>query len=133
VPSLLLGDVDFFKAYNDAHGHLAGDQCLRKIARVLSDALERPGDLAARYGGEEFALVLPNTTEAGAYEVAERIRLAVAALALPQENSSVADVVTMSFGCGAMVPTQENSKDDFIQAVDTALFRPSNRAETGLS
>lgn len=121
--ALLLGDVDFFKAYNDAFGHLAGDQCLRKIARAMADVLERPGDLTARYGGEEFALILPNTDVAGAYEVAEKARLAVAALELPQQNPAAAGVVTISFGCGSIVPTQDDFMVDFVRSVDSALYQ----------
>lgn len=120
--SLLIGDVDNFKCYNDTYGHSAGDECLRKIARVLSDTLDRPGDLAARYGGEEIAVILPSTSAVGAHKIAEKIRLAIAAMALPQEQSAVSEVVTMSIGCGAVSPTQNSSIEDFFQAVDSALY-----------
>jgi len=121
--SLLIGDVDFFKAYNDTYGHVAGDKCLQIIARIISDVVDRPGDLAARYGGEEIAVVLPSTLEAGAYNIAERVRLAIAAMALPHEQSSIAKVVTLSIGCGTALPTQESSMENFIRAVDAALYR----------
>ncbi len=121
--SLLIGDVDFFKAYNDTYGHIAGDKCLQKIARILSDVVDRPGDLVARYGGEEIAVVLPSTSESGAHNIAERVRLAIASMALPHEQSSVAKVVTMSIGCGTALPTQESSMENFIRAVDAALYR----------
>lgn len=120
--SLLIGDVDFFKAYNDTYGHVAGDKCLQKIASILSDVVDRPGDLAARYGGEEIAFVLPSTSEAGAHNIAEKVRLSVAAMALSHEQSSVAEVVTMSIGCGTAFPTEESSIENFIRAVDAALY-----------
>ena len=121
--SLLIGDIDYFKAYNDTYGHVAGDKCLQKIARVLSDIVHRPGDLIARYGGEEIAIVLPSTPETGAHNIAEKVRLAVAAMALPHEQSSVPKVVTISIGCGTALPTQKSSMEDFVQAVDAALYR----------
>ncbi len=120
--SLLIGDIDYFKNYNDTYGHPAGDRCLRKIARALADMVHRPDDLVARYGGEEIAIVLPSTTETGAYNIAEKVRLAVAAMALPHE-SSVSKMVTMSIGCGTTLVTQKTSMEDFIQAVDAALYR----------
>lgn len=121
--SLLLGDVDFFKAYNDTYGHIAGDKCLQKIGWILSDIVDRPGDFAARYGGEEIAILLPSTLEAGAQNIAENVRLAVAAMALPHEQSSAAKVVTMSIGYGTALPTQESSMENFIRSVDAALYR----------
>lgn len=125
--SLLLGDVDHFKSYNDLYGHVAGDQCLREIARVLSDAVDRPGDLAARFGGEEVAVVLPNTPEAGARSLAEKIRASVAELASLQGQSAVARTVTISLGCGTAQPTQTDSSRDFLQAVDAALYQAKQR------
>ncbi|MEQ9068637.1 MAG: GGDEF domain-containing protein, partial [Gimesia chilikensis] len=78
--TLILIDLDYFKAYNDTYGHLKGDACLREIASVLQEAVKRPGDIAARYGGEEFALVLPNTSVANAVLVAERLQKRVSEL-----------------------------------------------------
>ncbi len=121
--SLLIGDIDFFKAYNDTYGHVAGDKCLQKIAGLLSILVGRPGDLAARYGGEEIAIILPSTTETGAHNIAEKVRRAVFDMALPHEQSSVAKVVTMSIGCGTAFPKQESSMENFVRAVDAALYR----------
>jgi diguanylate cyclase (GGDEF)-like protein len=101
--SLLLCDVDHFKLYNDAHGHQAGDECLKSVAKALSQCY-RAGDLVARYGGEEFALVLPQTNAAGALQVAERVRSAVAAAAIPHTASPVCDRVTMSIGVACTTP-----------------------------
>jgi diguanylate cyclase (GGDEF)-like protein len=96
--SLVLIDIDHFKSFNDLHGHLAGDDCLRQVARAVSGVVNRAADLAARYGGEEFVCVLPETDAAGALVIAERIRAAVAALAVPHARSGVAEVVTVSIG-----------------------------------
>src|SRR5580693_1674222 len=101
--SLLLCDVDHFKLYNDHHGHQAGDECLKSVAKSLT-LCYRAGDLVARYGGEEFAMVLPQTNRAGAVRVAERIRAAVAAAALPHRASPVCGRVTVSVGVASMTP-----------------------------
>ena len=87
--SLLMLDVDFFKIYNDAYGHIAGDGCLKQIARAVAGCAKRPGDLAARYGGEEFAVILPETTAEEAMAVAEEIVAAVRSLELPHQGSSL--------------------------------------------
>lgn len=103
--SLLLIDVDRFKAYNDRYGHQDGDACLQAIAGAVRDVARRPGDVTARYGGEEIAVVLPGTVEAAAADLAERIRLAVEALALPHAgNAGCGSVVTVSIGCATMRP-----------------------------
>ncbi|MBV8672873.1 MAG: GGDEF domain-containing protein, partial [Acidobacteriaceae bacterium] len=120
--SLLLIDVDHFKAYNDIQGHLAGDDCLRRIAKVASNVVSRPSDLVARYGGEEFAVVLPGTPKAGARNVAERIRAAVQGLAMPHEGNPHA-VVTVSIGCATYIPQPEMKLDSLISAADSALYR----------
>ena len=118
--SLLLGDVDHFKKYNDTYGHVEGDKCLRRIAQVLRGALERPGDLVARYGGEEIALVLPSTPEAGARNLAERLRILVSS---PSPGDVNAPSVTMSIGYGTIEPQPDSAMEDFLQAVDAALYR----------
>ena len=121
--SLIIGDVDHFKLYNDTYGHMAGDRCLKELAHTLSRTVDRPGDLVARYGGEEIAIVLPATTGSGALSLAEKVRLAVVAMAMPHEQSPVAKVVTMSIGVGTAHPAPRSSIDDFLQAVDDALYR----------
>lgn len=121
--ALLLTDVDFFKPYNDAYGHPAGDECLRRVAKVLAEAARRPGDVAARYGGEEFAVILPNTTEDGARSVAENLRESVAALKLPHSGSKVASHVTLSVGVVAAISGQAPSPDQLIELADSALYQ----------
>jgi diguanylate cyclase (GGDEF)-like protein/PAS domain S-box-containing protein len=118
--SLLLCDVDFFKAYNDRYGHQQGDACLAQVARALEGVIRRPADLAARYGGEEFALVLPGTSAEGARSRAEHVRAAVRELAIPHEASPGRDRVTISVGVatvsGAWTPSQ------IVALADRALY-----------
>ena len=106
--SLIMGDVDHFKKYNDRFGHAQGDECLRRVAQVFKGSLRRPGDLAARFGGEEFVCILPDTDEAGARRVAEEILAGIAALALPHPDGDVSGKVTLSLGVvtGRATPTK---------------------------
>ncbi|HEY1012528.1 MAG TPA: diguanylate cyclase, partial [Herpetosiphonaceae bacterium] len=99
--SLVICDVDFFKRYNDAYGHPAGDRCLRQVAQAICRAASRVDDLVARYGGEEFAAILPDTGLQGALRVAQAIQLAVAELRIPHRDSAVCPHVTLSVGVAA--------------------------------
>jgi len=121
--SLLLCDVDHFKNYNDHYGHQAGDDCLRQVAQAIAGEMNRPGDLAARYGGEEFVCILPDTDSEGALQVAERIRSALAALALPHAFSSAGPVVSLSLGVATAVPTHDLTGQDLIAFADECLYR----------
>jgi diguanylate cyclase (GGDEF)-like protein len=112
--SMALFDVDHFKQINDRHGHLLGDQALRLVARAVL-ACVREGDLAFRYGGEEFLLLLPATPLAGAFELAERIRLSVAALALPFPLGVSAGVATACIG--------EDTLERVFERADQALYQ----------
>lgn len=120
--SLVMLDVDFFKLFNDAYGHLAGDDCLRQVAQVISANVKRPADLAARYGGEEFALIMPDTSMAGAQTVAENIRQAIENLGIPHQKSAVNDVVTISMGIACVNPVEELTPEILIQVADYALY-----------
>jgi diguanylate cyclase (GGDEF)-like protein len=102
--SLILCDIDCFKAYNDTYGHPVGDRCLYKVAQAIQDYLNRPSDAVARYGGEEFAIILPDTNLAGARYVAAGIQSAIANLALPHQGSSVSARVTISLGIATFDP-----------------------------
>jgi diguanylate cyclase (GGDEF)-like protein len=121
--SLVMCDIDFFKNFNDSYGHLAGDDCLRKVALVLKQSVRRPADLAARYGGEEFAVLLPNTDIEGAASVAEQIRESVKELGIGHVASGVSEFVTMSVGVGSLVPLVDSLSTVLITAADYALYR----------
>ena len=120
--SLVLSDVDHFKAFNDCYGHQAGDDCLRRVAAALSSAGRRPADLAARYGGEEFAMVLPGTVLEGAVDVAQAVSRVIESLGIPHERSAVNAKVTLSQGIVSLTPEKETSSEDLIQRADQALY-----------
>lgn len=120
--SLLMLDVDRFKNFNDHYGHLAGDNCLRQIGLTLTNNVTRVTDIVARYGGEEFVVVLVDTDKEGAVHVAERIRMAVEALAIPHLDSDVADIVTVTIGVVTVYPSSKVSIDQVIAMADDALY-----------
>jgi diguanylate cyclase (GGDEF)-like protein len=119
--ALLLVDIDFFKRYNDRHGHQAGDECLRSVAAALQRAARRPLDFVARYGGEEFAVVLFDPSREYVRDLATRIHAGMASLAIPH-GESVAPVVTVSIGAAYVAPTLERSSHGFVQLADEALY-----------
>src|SRR4051812_15660511 len=121
--ALVMLDVDHFKAYNDLYGHPGGDYCLSRVAAVLRETLNRPGDVAARYGGEEFATVLPGTDLAGAAVVAEAMRAGVAALGMVHAGSPKHRRVTVSLGVAALAPGPLMAEDELVKAADQALYR----------
>ena len=120
--SIVMIDVDHFKTFNDAYGHVAGDTCLRQVARAAANCIGRPGDVFARYGGEEFGVILPWTDLAGAIKVAERMRQAVYALALPHEGSSL-QRVTVSIGVSTCVPDRDCTSELMVDDADSWLYR----------
>jgi diguanylate cyclase (GGDEF)-like protein len=121
--SVVLCDVDHFKAYNDHYGHPAGDDCLRRIGAVLARCCKRGTDLAARYGGEEFALLLPHTEAEGALHVIEAARQDVAALGIPHETSPTAKIVTFSAGVATYADARDAGPPQLIARADGALYR----------
>ena len=120
--SLIMIDIDHFKAYNDVCGHLAGDDCLKKVAQVLSQAMKRPSDLVARYGGEEFVAILPGTNIDGAVEIAEKIRKSVEDLGEPHPGSPTAPLITISVGAASVLPELGTSFLAIISLADLALY-----------
>lgn len=132
--ALILLDVDYFKLYNDHYGHQGGDQCLQKIAQLLSNRMRRPADLVARYGGEEFVLLLPDTGADAALHMAEAICIELANLAMPHVNSPHG-VVTISAGVACVLASQASAPSSLVAAADAALYvakaRGRNRACPG--
>ena len=120
--SLILSDVDHFKAYNDCYGHQAGDDCLRRVALALSSTSRRPADLAARYGGEEFAIVLPGTVSDGAVDVAKAVSRAIDGLAITHARAAD-QKITLSQGIVSLILEKETSSEELIQRADQALYQ----------
>ena len=118
--ALLLIDIDFFKAFNDKHGHLAGDECLKLVAQVIERSLTRPSDSVARYGGEEFAVILPETDIDGAVHVAETIRRAVEQKGVEVDNETLH--VTVSIGAAAQTPLPHQEQQMLIAVADQSLY-----------
>ena len=121
--SLIMADVDYFKAYNDHYGHGAGDDCLKYVATALANIPVRPGDLVARYGGEEFVAILPDTDFDGAKSVAEDFRSMVEALALPHAHSSVAGHVTISAGFATALLPRSKRWEALLEEADKMLYQ----------
>lgn len=119
--TLLLLDIDHFKAYNDALGHLAGDDALRKVSAVLQDSLQREGDAACRYGGEEFAIILADTGLEGGGHVAARIHAGIAALELSHPASPL-ERLSLSIGLAVLDPVRDEQPGELIARCDQALY-----------
>jgi len=133
--SVILLDIDFFKEYNDSFGHLAGDQCLRDVARVLlKETARRPRDLVSRYGGEEFVILLPETDGKAAQVIAEQLRNAVQATRIAHPRSKAAGHVTVSLGVSSTIPKDGDEARGFLNAVDRLLYKAKehgrNRVES---
>lgn len=121
--SVILLDIDHFKAYNDYYGHVTGDECLRKCGAMLEESVSRSVDLAARYGGEEFACLLPDTNLQGAVTVAERIQQRIADLKVEHKASPISQYVTASFGVITVRYSPEISTTDIIDMADKLLYK----------
>jgi diguanylate cyclase (GGDEF)-like protein/PAS domain S-box-containing protein len=129
--SLLMVDVDNFKAYNDAHGHLGGDECLKRIASAVASEM-RANDLVARYGGEEFAVILPNQSLKGAATVAERIRCRVEQLQLPNRLAPNGRI-TVSIGAATAIAGADNDPSELVAIADAALYRAKHLGRNRIS
>jgi len=120
--ALLICDVDYFKPYNDTYGHLEGDTCLRRIAKVIDTSLQRPSDIVARYGGDEFIVLLPNTNLEGALHLAAEINAQVSQLKIKHSQSPIADQVTVTIGACSGFPDESLPEYKFIWLADKALY-----------
>lgn len=121
--SLILIDIDSFKQFNDHYGHIAGDDCLKRVGRQLGTAGTRPRDFFARFGGEEFVLVLPESDAAAALLVAERCRDLIFKEQIAHDRSPVSQILTISLGVGTIVPAHDDQALKFIDEVDMRLYR----------
>lgn len=125
--SLIMLDIDYFKQYNDHYGHIQGDDCLRRVAKVLTSAAARSRDFIARFGGEEFVVVLPETDAQAAMNVAERCRNLIFKEQIFHENSQVSQLLTVSLGVGTIVPNRNDKLMHFVEEVDQKLYHAKQR------
>ncbi|AFY69861.1 response regulator receiver modulated diguanylate cyclase [Thalassoporum mexicanum PCC 7367] len=120
--ALIIFDIDFFKQFNDAYGHQAGDECLKQVARVAQRTIKRPHDVVARYGGEEFVVILPNTPLSGAEKLARELRQDVENLQINHAYSAASMYVTISLGVTAVLAGGDRGYSEIIANADKALF-----------
>jgi diguanylate cyclase (GGDEF)-like protein len=130
--ALAMCDIDRFKAYNDTHGHQAGDKALRAVAATIAQEL-RGGDSVYRYGGEEFLLVLPEQTLDTALVAVERVRSAVQRLAIPQPADGPGGRLTLSAGIAAFDPGEAPTAQELLQRADAALYRAKSAGRNQLA
>ncbi|MGL6138317.1 MAG: diguanylate cyclase domain-containing protein [Planktothrix sp.] len=119
--SLIIGDIDQFKGYNDFYGFDQGDICLQTIAQTLAACIKRPADLVGRYRGEKFAILLPHTPRTGAIEVAKLIRAKIQQLEIPHPKSELSPYLTMSLGVATAIPSPELPPYPLIAVAEEAL------------
>lgn len=120
--TLALLDIDHFKPYNDAYGHLQGDLCLREVAHAIGGGSRRPGEFVSRYGGEEFAVVLPNTNLQNAHKYGRWICQQVLSLAIPHGHSETVPFITISAGIATVIPGAGTTLENLIATADSALY-----------
>ena len=120
--TLMLCDLDHFKLFNDASGHVQGDACLKEVGRLLREICVRPRDVASRYGGEEFALILPNTPRSGAMTFARALGQVLKVRALPHPGSPLGCALTLSGGITTCVPDDSTNAESMIMRADQALY-----------
>lgn len=131
--SLIIFDIDYFKKYNDNYGHLAGDECLKKVGRCIGNFGTRPGDLVARYGGEEFAIILADADSGPAAAIAEQVRIAINDLGISHEFSEIDTCVTVSIGVATFVPKKGETEKDLIHAADELLYKSKKAGRNRVS
>lgn len=129
--TLMLLDIDYFKQYNDYNGHILGDACLKQIAQILKKSVSRPRDLVARFGGEEFVLILPDTSQASAIEVVERILQSIRTADICHSSSPLDQRLSVSLGVKTIIPTQKNDKMAFLKEVDQNLYLAKEQGRNG--
>jgi len=119
--AVFLMDIDRFKRFNDTHGHMAGDKCLKIVVAIIEKVIKRIGDMSFRYGGEEFVLLLPNTQEEGAAQMAERIRHQIETADFWYEDRKLSTTISIGLACG--IPEKDMTEDEMLTNADTALYQ----------
>ncbi|MFB1486012.1 MULTISPECIES: diguanylate cyclase domain-containing protein [unclassified Thiocapsa] len=131
--ALTMIDIDYFKAFNDSHGHLEGDECLRRVAKTLEAAARRGEDFVGRYGGEEFVFLSSSGDQAGMAGLVETLRVSIEALRIPHGASEVASWVTVSSGVALCRPTPEMQATDLLASADAELYKAKHRGRNCVS
>ncbi|PLS18050.1 hypothetical protein CVD28_10270 [Bacillus sp. M6-12] len=119
--TVMILDLDYFKSYNDTYGHLAGDDCIKLVARTLEAALSYPG-MVFRFGGEEFVVILPRTGYTEGKEIAEKLKSRIEQLGIVHEKSPKSPLLTASHGISAAVPNLQEEAKDLLQLADDMLY-----------
>jgi len=130
--SVLIVNIDHFKAFNDDYGYQQGDECLKKIANLLEEIFQRPTDFCARYCGEEFIVLLPMTNAQGGIYIAEKLRKAVIALSIPHKSSKTHQSLTLSLGLATTSPMLKHKSRELIRAADHARFEAKKQGRNRL-
>ena len=118
-PQLFMFDLDYFRAYNNKYGHVAGDLCLQRVGALLAEVFKRPSDVVARCGGEEFVCVAPDTDYEGAKTVAQRVVAGVLELDIPHAASEVSEIVTISVGVATTIPASGTDPFELAEAAES--------------
>ncbi len=124
--SLIIIDIDYFKKYNDTLGHVAGDICLKKVAKILISCIHRPADRIARYGGEEFICILPETDMVGANTIAQQLNLSLSENKIEHPASEINPYITISQGVSSIVPSKNSIPKSLIEMADKNLYTAKN-------
>jgi diguanylate cyclase (GGDEF)-like protein len=125
--SVIMCDIDNFKSYNDTYGHNKGDECLKQVAQIIKNSLQRPRDFCARYGGEEFVIILSDTQRDGAIHIAEKIRDNVQKAKIPHSKSLPLEVVTLSLGVSTMTSDVLLLSEELVKQADKALYKAKQK------
>lgn len=131
--AVIMVDIDYFKQYNDMYGHIAGDECLKKVARALASHVHQDKDLICRFGGEEFQLFLYGIKPGDAIHAADRLRQSIVDLKLPAANNSICSYVTISVGVSSAVPTGTDTYTSMVKAADDALYYAKSHGKNRIS
>jgi len=121
--SFLMIDIDYFKKYNDTLGHPAGDECLKQVATLLKQAVSRETDTVLRVGGEEFGILMPDTDNVGAVNIAQQIHDRINTVKFPHPDSPIAPYITLSMGLETLKPSDNIPKSDLLDRADKALYQ----------
>jgi len=120
--SIFMMDIDYFKQYNDKYGHVAGDECLNKVAKIIDESFNRVGDFVARYGGEEFVAIIPGFEYDDAKLMADEVRKRIIEAEILHADSKISDFLTISIGVASIIPSAKYTPVFLVEEADSALY-----------